>query len=445
MAEIIQKGRNNLAGRGEEILRLAFDSLSFEQWTAWLSAPLFGAAAEGNDVLVATILDEGAGCEFDETLGDRGETLFHAAAKGANADIVKALLKKNLRPNLDAQNLPHRETPLHIAAKHGHIKVVRALTHAGASVEAKDSYGRTPLHDACQGGHQEIAIGLLLNGALVGTPDICSFTALHLAAKEGHGAMVQLLMIASADPELRAGGRCSALDLAVARDHVEVIQKLVAYDAQVNAQCHNGTTALHVSATHGNGAAMRALIQAGALVNMGDSTGCSALHLSTSKPDLVRILLQAGANLDHRNIYGETPLFRACSQFDPGSVSTLLQLGADETVVNNKGATPFDTVLLLRERVHDTRKADEVLWLLIRTPAMRAWQRRGWLVMLRAHHHAGGMQLETDNDPGTQRSKLVAETGVERGGMDHQRSFFGVVKLLFGLEDDVFQTIALFL
>ena len=40
------------------------------------------------------------------------------------------------------------ETPLHLAAAHGHDMCVRALLHAGANAECKDVEGRTAMEVA---------------------------------------------------------------------------------------------------------------------------------------------------------------------------------------------------------------------------------------------------------------------------------------------------------
>ena len=38
----------------------------------------------------------------------------------------------------------HGETPLHIAAREGHIDIAELLINKGADVNAKNNYGKTP-------------------------------------------------------------------------------------------------------------------------------------------------------------------------------------------------------------------------------------------------------------------------------------------------------------
>jgi len=47
-------------------------------------------------------------------------------------------------------------TPLHLAARHGHLSVMQALLDRGASLEFKDEFGQTALHSAVTEGHLNI-------------------------------------------------------------------------------------------------------------------------------------------------------------------------------------------------------------------------------------------------------------------------------------------------
>lgn len=55
-------------------------------------------------------------------------------------------------------------TPLHHAAWHGHVDVVRLLLQHGARPQAQNADGSTPLHWAAMNGHPEVARLLLAVG-----------------------------------------------------------------------------------------------------------------------------------------------------------------------------------------------------------------------------------------------------------------------------------------
>jgi ankyrin repeat protein len=65
---------------------------------------------------------------------------------------------------MDTQG-PYQNTPLHYAAKHNQVQIVKALVEAGAQLELKNFYNDTPFSVACAQGNLEIAEYLLEKGA----------------------------------------------------------------------------------------------------------------------------------------------------------------------------------------------------------------------------------------------------------------------------------------
>ena len=69
--------------------------------------------------------------------------LFRSAAERGHVAVVTTLLAGKANPNLDERGTGN--TPLMIAARDGHLKIVEALVHAGADVTRADVTGRTAL------------------------------------------------------------------------------------------------------------------------------------------------------------------------------------------------------------------------------------------------------------------------------------------------------------
>ncbi|KAL3488150.1 hypothetical protein BJX62DRAFT_181820 [Aspergillus germanicus] len=105
-----------------------------------LDAILREAALSGNPIRVQMLLDAGADIEVDyDSLPD-----WHKVG-----------------PEYDSM------TPLHIAAKSGHVDVVGILSRAGANKEARDIYNNTPLMLADKNHHVDTVYLLLEHGASI--------------------------------------------------------------------------------------------------------------------------------------------------------------------------------------------------------------------------------------------------------------------------------------
>ncbi|MBA3363025.1 MAG: ankyrin repeat domain-containing protein [Actinomycetota bacterium] len=114
----------------------------------------------------------------------------------------------------------------------------------------------------------------------------------------------------------------------------------------VNSYSGDGFTALHFAAFFGRHEAAALLIERGAEVDAfgrGWMTG-TAMHSAVSRlhADVVRILLNAGANPNVRQSAGWTPLHAAAMNGDLTSVELLLAAGADPTATNEEGRSVTD-------------------------------------------------------------------------------------------------------
>ncbi|XP_043229485.1 osteoclast-stimulating factor 1-like isoform X1 [Amphibalanus amphitrite] len=107
------------------------------------------------------------------------------------------------------------ESPLHEAAKRGHLSFLQDCLRHRVSVNGLDKAGNTALHWAARGGHLECA------EALLAVPTVCvnvqnklGDTALHLAAWRGQAEMVSLLLRHGADQSVCNGQQQRPADLA---------------------------------------------------------------------------------------------------------------------------------------------------------------------------------------------------------------------------------------
>jgi uncharacterized protein len=143
--------------------------------------------------------------------------------------------------------------------------------------------------------------------------------------------------------------RVDSLDVfeAAAFGEVDRLTLLVEGDpALVTSYSGDGFTALHFAAFFGRYEAAALLVQRGAEVDAfgrGWMTG-TPLHSAVSRlqSDVVRILIDAGANPNVRQSAGWTPLHAAAANGDIASVDLLLDAGADPTATNDEGRSVSD-------------------------------------------------------------------------------------------------------
>ncbi|KAM6216105.1 transient receptor potential cation channel subfamily A member 1 [Rhynchocyon petersi] len=119
---------------------------------------------------------------------------LHFAASYGRINTCQRLLQDIKDMRLLNEGDLHGMTPLHLAAKNGHDKVVHLLLKRGA-LFLSDHYGWTALHHASMGGYtQTMKVILDTNMKCTDKLDEEGNTALHFAAREGHAKAVALLL-----------------------------------------------------------------------------------------------------------------------------------------------------------------------------------------------------------------------------------------------------------
>ena len=181
--------------------------------------------------------------------------------------------------------------------------------------------------------------------------DFRARSSLLQAARKGDVAAVEKSLKKGVPIESTNDKGETPLCLAVIGGHVSTISTLLSHNAQIEARTKKGLTPLlcareNVSTSRIN--VMRILLSAGANLDARDENGDTALHqaVSLSRPDWVEFLLSFNPNLELQNNTGETPLLRAVD-FSPLSyaekiletVQLLLNAGADAKATDEKGQT----------------------------------------------------------------------------------------------------------
>lgn len=169
----------------------------------------------------------------EEALDQDGTSSIWDAAYKGSLDGIKFHLAQDstysIMPN-------HRGlTPLHFAAKGGHVEAILFLLKNGAEIDATDFDGKTPLMWAAYPGHIPAVDALLDNGANINHRNSIDWTTLHWAVQGNHLQLVKRLLERGAEESLAHGGILTPLYLAEWRkDSYEMINYLATLQKKRN-------------------------------------------------------------------------------------------------------------------------------------------------------------------------------------------------------------------
>lgn len=204
-------------------------------------------------------------------------------------------------------NQPALNQQLIAAAEAGDLAAVRLLLAQGASVSARDENARTALIAAAYRAHLEVAQVLIDAGADVNVQDLSKQGAYLIATSEIGGSPRALEFLRMT---LRAGADVRSLDSyngtglirAADRGFVEIVRELLKTDIAIDHVNRLGWTALLETIILGRGDAqhvevLRLLVQAGANVNLPDGGGKTPLAHARERGyrEMAAMLEAAGA------------------------------------------------------------------------------------------------------------------------------------------------------
>ncbi|XP_054037415.1 protein phosphatase 1 regulatory subunit 12B isoform X4 [Rissa tridactyla] len=254
--------------------------------------------------------------------------VFLAACSSGDTEEVKRLLGRGAR--IDTTNVDGL-TALHQACIDENLDMVKFLVDNGANVNQQDNEGWTPLHAVASCGYLNIAEYLISHGANVAAVNSEGEVPSDIAEE---AAMKDLLL-----EQVKKQG--VDLDMARKEEEQQMLQDarqwLNSGRIEDVKQPRTGATALHVAAAKGYSEVMRLLIQAGFNLNVQDNDGWTPLHAAAhwGVKEACSILAEALCDMDIRNKLGQTPFDVA----DEGLVEHLEMLQKKQTVLRSEKET----------------------------------------------------------------------------------------------------------
>ncbi|KAB8243572.1 ankyrin repeat-containing domain protein [Aspergillus flavus] len=348
------------AGNGHEAVSklLLENGAEIESKDSDNRTPLSYAAKNGHEAVSKLLLENGAELE---SKGFYNRTPLSYAAGNGHEAVSKLLLENGAE--LESK---HR-TPLSYAAGNGHEAVSKLLLENGAEVNSQDSTGWTPLAHAVRLGHEgTVKVLLAIDWIDADRKDHAGQTPLHSAVSQNCLAIATiLLMSGKVNVNSRDNEKRTPLSQLLEKDktftivhhhqrgtfvgigtlgyrstswktqetHEAIARLLVDNGADVNLSGSNGRTPLSFAAERRNDNIIKMLLEKGAAVEAKDNTGRTPLSWAAGrrKPDaydfydtsimdapgisdgendmnIIKMLLQAGANVESKDINGRTPL-----------------------------------------------------------------------------------------------------------------------------------------
>ncbi|KAJ8119646.1 hypothetical protein ONZ43_g3450 [Nemania bipapillata] len=290
-------------------------------------------------------------------------TALRAASGWGSWNSINVLIDAGAKVNKTSLS---RHTPLAYACEEGFPKTAAALLAGGADANAVCSHGTdtilwysaylNPNVDCVQEmliygadpNHHLFDPPLLIQIALSDFDTACfipicnalfngkrpikldatdadGWTALIVASSKGKLDLVQWLLKSGADIDRLNRHNYSALALAASKGHVEIVAALLKKGAQINVAPR---PPLIYAVSYPD--ILRLLLDSGADVNAVDPLGNTAINSASQGGiiDSVKMLVEKGADVNHKNQYGWSPIFYVVCPHSSALTRLLAENGA---------------------------------------------------------------------------------------------------------------------
>jgi ankyrin repeat protein len=364
------------------------------------NAMLWAAARGGASI--ASMLNTYPAAPF--VLDDDENNVFLAAAAGGRKDVLQTFILSigaNSPININSPN-KDGDTPLIVAARHGHLEIVQLLLGNHADFVHRNKMGRSALLESVSHGHMKIRdllyaklaerdrelqeVNSVMHAVIKAVNDIFPATRnifkelpalkisqtdndgnseLHMLARGGHDLPLDQLLAARTMPMGDADGSTEAMsdnDNVVTPGQARSVPTVLgAENLNIEILNSEGLTPLCEAVRYGQYRTVQVFLEQGAKVNHASRTGVTPLWLacrarvvavhpgmpvntgaSGSRPiDMVELLLGYGALPDAPSFDKQTPLMAASLIGDSAVVIRLLRAGANINHANQHGLTPL--------------------------------------------------------------------------------------------------------
>jgi len=305
--------------------------------------PLAIACANGNEIIVKYLIDHGANVNVENK---NGYTPLTRACYKENEKIIKYLVEHGATINNNKL-----DEPLSVVIRYGNESLTKYLIDHKADVNKENTNGYTPLIDACYKGNEVIVKYLIDHKADTNKKSKNGDTPLSVACMAGN---------------------CFA-----------IIKYLVDHGADVNEKGKNGDTPLIIACNEGHLNSAKTYIRSTLTTKLNevekgknkptkkdepqniepvptsdeinkpenkknDISGSGQPQKWEDRDEIIKYLIDHGADVNAKSKDGETPLIITCKRQNGCIVKYLIDNGADMNIKNAKGEKPLTIAYKLR-------------------------------------------------------------------------------------------------
>jgi len=335
-----------------------------------LETPILAASYNGNYEIVEFLLENGANPDVIDLYGYTPLS----NAYYADPDMIELLLKNGANPDIEDLNYDrllfdaiynedkelvdlllyygadankansYGETPIMIAEYYGYNDIARTLMNYGAESQAY-------MVESFELGDLEFVKKLVEEGKI--NEKINNRTPVYLATYYYQPELIEYLVENGADLNILSGENddppiFNIIDVG----DIEILDYLITSGAEVNIYNMNGITPLLLAASYSDKDAYDVLVDYGAEEDVSDYSGNIALSYvvyfgEEGYLDFAKYLIEKGAVSDINKLsdYGEAPLYWALSAANYEGADLLIEYGADIDLKDISGNTLLHTAV----------------------------------------------------------------------------------------------------
>jgi ankyrin repeat protein len=261
---------------------------------------------------------------------------FFFDCDNGSIDKVKAFVNTPKGQSFDFNTTNgFNRTALHLAARNGNLEIVKLLLDKNAKIDIEDKDGLTAIQSIFMSTNPNMEIfKVLFDLGTTSIDDVKKMASIYNAARYDHFETLKMLLeygLGNINGQDREGW--SPLHWASANNNFPIAQLLLNNGCKIDIKEKDGVTSLYIASGRGHNNIVKLLLDKGAEINMQNDYGVFPLYQAAREGHLetVKLLIDNGANINLQDVEGWSSLRVASKRNHSEIVELLLEKGAKTT------------------------------------------------------------------------------------------------------------------